>query len=313
MDSLRAVTVTLNPALDMTGGMQSLSIGSVNLIEHSHLNPGGKGINVAKVLAELGAKITVTGFLGEENQEPFVQLFKQRQIDDQFIRIAGASRINVKLVEASGEVTDLNFPGVSVSDAEIAALENRLFDLAQTHDLFVIAGSLPKGLSPNQLFIWVKALQEKGVKVLFDSSHQALTEGLKATPWLVKPNDEELAHWVGHSLSTEKELLEAGETLAKTGIQNVVISRGAEGVLWCKDGVWLASQPPKMKVVSTVGAGDTLVAGMCWAEMNQWSHAESLSFATAISALAVTQVNVGVDDIQQVQALQSEITIKEIQ
>ncbi len=312
MTTLRAVTVTLNPALDMTGSMETLHVGTVNLINKSNLNPGGKGINVAKVLAELGAEITVTGFLGEENDAPFSQLFSELNIKDCFIRVPGASRINVKLVEKTGQVTDLNFPGVQISEQAIAQFETGLFELAKTHSLFVIAGSLPPGVPVAKLHAWVKKLGELGVKVFFDSSQEALTEGLKATPWLVKPNDEELSHWAGRHLTQDTELLEAGEALAKTGINNVVISRGAKGVLWCKEGKWLASNPPKMEVVSTVGAGDTLVAAMCWAEMNQWTRENTLSFATALSALAVTQVNVGITSIENVLSLQAQINIKQI-
>lgn len=312
MTNFRVVTVTLNPALDMTGGMAELKAGAVNLIQSSNLNPGGKGINVAKVLAELGAEVTVTGFLGDENQDPFAHLFEQKGIHDAFIRVAGASRINVKLVEESGRVTDLNFPGVAVSEDDVQQLESALHTLAETHDVFVIAGSLPSGISPEKLASWIAALREQGKKVFFDSSNAALTAGLNASPWLVKPNDEELSQWAGRHLSNESELLEAGKTLSNTGIDNVVISRGPEGVLWLKDGVWYASQPPKMKVVSTVGAGDTLVAGMCWAELNQWDRETSLSFATALSALAVTQVNVGVEDIVQVETLQRQVNVKQI-
>ncbi|WP_028025639.1 1-phosphofructokinase [Enterovibrio calviensis] len=312
MNSNGVVTVTLNPALDMTGSMGTLKAGFVNLIDASNLNPGGKGVNVAKVLAELGANVTVTGFLGAENQDPFAHLFEQLGVNDQFIRVEGASRINVKLVEDTGRVTDLNFPGVTVDSAALHAFENTLFELAETNDLFVIAGSLPVGVTPEHLHGWISALREKGKKVFFDSSNAALVEGLKASPWLVKPNDEELSQWAGRELTDYQSLLDAGAALAATGIQNVVISRGADGVLWCCEGEWLASQPPKMEVVSTVGAGDTLVAGMCWAELNQWTKEASLRFATALSALAVTQINVGVSDINQVTAIQNEICIESL-
>ncbi|USH01049.1 1-phosphofructokinase [Grimontia kaedaensis] len=310
MTNFRVVTVTLNPALDMTGGIAELKAGAVNLIQSSNLNPGGKGINVAKVLAELGAEVTVTGFLGDENQVPFKHLFEQKNIHDAFIRVAGASRTNVKLVEEPGRVTDLNFPGIAVSEDAVQKLERVLHTLAETHDVFVIAGSLPSGISTEKLTSWITVLREQGKKVFFDSSNAALAAGLKASPWLVKPNDEELSHWAGRHLSKESELLETGNTLGQTGINNVVISRGSEGVLWLKDGVWFASKPPKIKVVSTVGAGDTLVAGMCWAQLNQWDRETSLSFATALSALAVTQVNVGVEDITQVEAFQRQVTVK---
>lgn len=201
---------------------------------------------------------------------------------------------------------------MTVSEQDIAALEQALLDLAKDHDLFVIAGSLPNGISSHKLASWISLLREKGKQVFFDSSNDALRAGLAAGPSLVKPNDEELSQWAGGHLSSEKELMDAGRALQATGIENIVISRGADGVLWLKEGEWLASQPPRMSVVSTVGAGDTLVAAMCWAEVNQWDREATLRFATALSALAVTQVNVGVEDIAQVDALQREITVTPI-
>lgn len=118
MTAKRIVTVTLNPALDMTGAMGELKPGAVNLIQRSNLNPGGKGVNVAKVLAELGAEVSVTGFLGDDNQDPFAHLFEQKGIEDRFVRVHGASRINVKLVEETGRVTDLELPWCGSERAE---------------------------------------------------------------------------------------------------------------------------------------------------------------------------------------------------
>ncbi|KKC99721.1 1-phosphofructokinase [Photobacterium halotolerans] len=292
----KVVAVNLNPALDLTGSLSVLEAGTVNLVERGSLHPAGKGVNVARVLAELGAAVTVTGLLGTENQDPFCELFSQYGIEDAFVRVQGASRINVKLVEASGRVSDINFPGVTVSQDDVVAMESKLFELAEQHEVFVIAGSLPAGLSPQVCADWIKRLKAQGKKVLFDSSNQALKAGLTASPWLVKPNDEELSAWCGKSLETPAELKNVAEALYRQDIANVVVSLGAKGVMWLDESGWLHSQPPVMEVVSTVGAGDTLVAGLCWGYLNQWNKQETLAFATALSALAVTQVGVGVPD-----------------
>jgi 1-phosphofructokinase len=306
---LKVVTVTLNPALDLTGSLECLQTGTVNLIDSGSLHPAGKGINVAKVLAELGAEVTVTGLLGAENQDTFVQLFASLNITDKFIRVDGASRINVKIVEKSGRVSDLNFPGVAVKENEIQQFEETLFALAETHDVFVIAGSLPQGISPEQLASWIKQLQKGGKKVIFDSSNQALVAGIAAGPYLIKPNDEELSAIVGQTLNSTSDITAAAEKLQQQGCENTVISLGEKGVLWLDQSGWIQSIPQKMDVVSTVGAGDTLVAGLCWSELNQWDQAQGLSFASALAALAVTQVGVGVADIKQVQAMQQNIQI----
>ncbi|SMY32785.1 1-phosphofructokinase [Photobacterium andalusiense] len=305
----KVVTVTLNPALDLTGSLQSLSLGSVSVVEQGSLHPAGKGVNVAKVLAELGADVTVTGLLGADNQESFCQLFKAMGATDKFVRVAGANRINVKLVEKNGQVSDINFPGVAVTAANILAFEKTLFELAATHDVFVIAGSLPQGVSADMCANWLEKLHQLGKKVLFDSSKSALATGLDAHPWLVKPNDEELAEWAGQALDTPQQCMAVAETIAAKGITNVVVSLGAKGVMWLNDQGWLHAQPPKMDVVSTVGAGDTLVAGLCWGEINQWSKTQSLQFATALSAVAVTQVGVGVDDIEQVNTIAQHVIL----
>ncbi|MBY5945873.1 1-phosphofructokinase [Photobacterium rosenbergii] len=309
---LKVVTVTLNPALDLTGSLDSLNPGTVNLVNTGTLHPAGKGVNVAKVLAELGAEVTVTGLLGADNQEPFCQLFEQLGAKDAFVRVKGASRINVKLVEQDGRVSDINFPGVEVGEQDLASFETTLKSLAESHDVFVIAGSLPRGITPEQCAAWIQWLHDNGKQVFFDSSKAALAAGLDASPWLVKPNDEELSDWAGRELKSEQELLETAEQLSAKGIANVVVSLGAEGVMWLNSEGWLRSQPPKMDVVSTVGAGDTLVAGLCWGQLNQWNKEETLGFATALSALAVSQVGVGVEDINQVLKVKENVQVKNV-
>ncbi|KQA25497.1 1-phosphofructokinase [Vibrio metoecus] len=305
----KVVTITLNPALDLTGSMNQLNVGSVSLVEQSSLHAAGKGVNVAKVLSELGADVTVTGFLGRDNQELFCQLFNQLGVRDEFIRIDGATRINVKLVEHNGAVSDINFPGITVTQADIDAFEATLLRLAQDHDYFVLAGSLPKGISPQRCAGWISQLRSMNKKVLFDSSREALMVGLEARPWLIKPNDEELSQWCGKELTTLKECQQAASQLAQKEIENIVISMGANGVMWLNENEWLHAKPPKMQVVSTVGAGDTLVAGLCWGHMQHMDKDNLLRFATALSALAVTQVGVGISDKEQLNTLQQQIQV----
>ncbi|MGL5335264.1 MAG: 1-phosphofructokinase [Enterovibrio sp.] len=304
------LTLTLNPAIDLTGTLATLHCGAVNPIASASFAPGGKGLNVAKVLADLGAATTATGFLGAQNQELFSAFLQKNHITDCFTRIEGATRTNIKLVEESGVVTDLNFPGAAVCAQDIAALEAQLFTQAAQSEYVVVAGSIPPGFSGELLQSWLTKLKQAGCKVLFDSSREALAAGLNAAPWLIKPNDEELSQWAKKKLTTTQELKDVAQKLAQTGIEHVVISRGEQGVLWLTQGKWLASTPPRMQVVSTVGAGDSLVAGLCFGLAQGLPHEQTLAFATALSALAVTQTNVGVESIEQVQALAATIKIQ---
>lgn len=208
-------------------------------------------------------------------------------------------------------MSDINFPGIQVSKQAIAEFEVRLFELAKTHQYFVFAGSLPKGVDPALCASWIEQLQNIGKKVIFDSSRDALATGLKVKPWLIKPNEDELAELAGRVLDSEDARQQVAIELATDGIQNVVVSCGEKGVMWLQHdnaGNLLRhdAKPPKMPIVSTVGAGDTLVAGLCWGHMQHWSAAQTLSFATALSALAVSQV--GVANIEAVYDFQKQVT-----
>ncbi|MFZ5840245.1 MAG: 1-phosphofructokinase family hexose kinase, partial [Pseudomonadota bacterium] len=219
----KVVTITLNPALDLTGSVEALKVGSVSLVKQSNLHAAGKGVNVAKVLSDLGADVTVTGFLGKDNPELFHQLFAEIDVKDEFIEVEGSTRINVKLVESNGEVSDINFPGVQVTAEDIARFEDTLFRLAETHDYFVLAGSLPGGVTPELCAAWIEKLHQLGKKVLFDSSKAALSAGIDAHPWLIKPNDEELSDFVGQHLETPEQCQQAAQSLADKGIENIVV------------------------------------------------------------------------------------------
>lgn len=308
----KVVTITLNPALDLTGSVDALKVGSVSLVKRSDLHAAGKGVNVAKVLSDLGADVTVTGFLGKDNPELFHQLFEEIGVKDEFIEVEGSTRINVKLVESNGEVSDINFPGVQVTAEDIARFEDTLFRLAETHDYFVLAGSLPGGVTPELCAAWIEKLHQLGKKVLFDSSKAALSAGMDAHPWLIKPNDEELSDFVGQHLETPEQCQQAAQSLADKGIENIVVSMGANGVMWLNQGEWLRAQPPRMNVVSTVGAGDTLVAGLCWGHMQVMPKNELLRFATALSALAVSQVGVGLTSQEELENIKRQTQVSEL-
>ncbi|MTI12991.1 1-phosphofructokinase [Sansalvadorimonas verongulae] len=303
------LTVTLNPALDMTASLPELNVGKVNVVERFTLHPAGKGVNVARVLTDLGDSVAVTGFLGQENDRGFTDLFQQMNSKDNFIRVPGETRINIKLVECHGDVTDLNFPGVFISEEQFQTFETRLLEEAANHELVVIAGSLPLGVSPESFAHLISLLNKRGNKVIVDTSRDALKAAMSASPWLVKPNEEELSEWAGHALETEDALMQVGEQLSATGIAHVVISRGVNGVLWLNNGQWLKSVPPRMSVVSTVGAGDTLVAGLCHGLNQNHDRETVLRHATALSALAVSQTGVGVPDQDTLNSVIQQVSV----
>lgn len=306
---MKLVTITLNPALDLTAALDELHPGEVNLVGEASLRAAGKGINVAMVLKDLGREVSLTGWLGEENQQAFVDLFAQKGLEDCFVRVPGSTRINVKVSERSGRVTDLNLPGLAIAQDAILALDDVIETLARQGQWFVLAGSLPKGVDTALVARLITGLKARGKQVIFDCSGAALGVGIAAGPTLIKPNLEELSQWAGRPIRTLEEQAECARALQAQGVSQVVISNGAEGVVWFgEEEIWQA-RPPRMQVVSTVGAGDSLVAGLAHGLSLGWPMAQTLRLATAASALAVSQVAVGFADPAALDPIAERVTI----
>jgi len=307
----RILTITLNPALDLTVRVPHLEPGEVNRSQALLSHAAGKGLNVAQVLADLGHSLTVSGFLGEDNQQAFNALFARRGFADAFIRVPGETRSNIKLAEDDGRVTDINGPGPHVNDLAQHALLDKLDHIAASHDAVVVAGSLPRGVSAQWLRELVLRLKALGCKVILDTSGEALKEGLRAGPWLVKPNAEELSEALGHPVSSVASQVAAATELQTLGISHVVISHGADGVNWFSRGTQpLQALPPKVRVASTGGAGDSLLAGMVHGLISGHSPEQTLRSATAIAALAVTQIGFGISDALQLVTLESGVNVR---
>jgi len=304
--------LTFNPALDLTGRLDQLAPGHLNLVDHSNLRPGGKGVNVALVLRDLGVNVTVSGLLGADNQKPFWNLFAKRSIRDEFVRLPGATRINVKVAEQDGRVTDLNFPGLTVSPANQRLLMDRIQSLIGQHQIFVLSGSLPAGMPVETYKDLIRKLKQAGKTVIFDSSGSAFAHGVLGGPDFVKPNLNELGMWAGERLDTEQKRAHYAGKLLRLGVKNVLLSCGSEGVTWFNSEFALRARPAPINVVSTVGAGDAMVAGICYGLLQQWSAEESLRFATALASVAVSQIGVDLSDEALIHALAEETELTRI-
>ena len=306
----KILTLTMNPALDLTVQLGPLQIGQVNRSDAMLSHAAGKGINVAQVLADLGHDLTVAGFLGVDNQQPFETLFAKRGFVDEFVRVPGETRSNIKLAESSGRITDLNGPGPEVSAQAQQALAARVEQIAAGFDAVVVAGSLPRGVSAQWLKTLLLRLNAMGLKVALDTSGEALRAGLEASPWMIKPNTEELADALDAPIISIAAQAEAAADLRQRGIEHVVISQGSEGVHWFSADVALQALPPKVTVASTVGAGDSLLAGMVHGLLCGHKPEQTLRTATAIAAMAVTQIGFGINDPAQLKRLESGVNVR---
>jgi 1-phosphofructokinase len=305
------VTVTLNPAIDQTLSIPGFAAGRVNRVAASRSDAGGKGVNVACVLADLGLDVVATGFLGSDNTVLFETLFEQKRIADRFVRIPGCTRVGLKIVDdETRQTTDINFPGLTPTTEAVAELLDQIASLATPGGWFVLSGSLPAGAPDGLYATLIDAIHDQGGGVVLDTSGRALREALASAPEVMKPNVDELSELAGRALDTPAAVRAAAESLLDRGVERVVVSMGAEGALFVDRDQALLARPPKVPVRSTVGAGDAMVAGIVFAMLHDLPLEDVARAATASGAYAVTRIGAGIDEQAEHRKLMEQVEIE---
>ncbi len=309
----RIATVTLNPAIDQTVGIPNFRTDAVNRVSWRQDDAGGKGVNVASFLADVGHPVSVTGLLGWENARLFDSLFAQKGIADHFVRIPGETRINIKIVDdARGQVTDINYPGQEPGAGDVRLLHDAVTALAQECDWFVFSGSVPGGLSSEIYDELIGPLKAQGKTVVLDTSGDALRLGLPAKPDLIKPNQAELEEVMGRSLLSKDDIVAAARELIQSGIPNVVVSMGADGALFINADAAVHALPPRVAVKSTVGAGDAMVAGTLSGLVSGKALQDCAAMATAFSMGALSQIGPRLPPLAQLQEMGDRVTVRPV-
>ena len=289
-------TVTCNPALDCAVQLNGLTVGALNRTAGATLVAGGKGVNVSRVLGALGERNVAMGFVAGSNGAMLEGALEQMGVETAFIRLPeGQTRINVKLY--GRQETELNAPGPAVSRAQAEGLLSGLSRLDED-DLLCLCGSLPPGMGADS---YARMLKAAGVRAIVDTTGEALLCALDEKPWLVKPNREELAALVGRELPTLEDVIAAAQWLREKGAQNVLVSMGKEGALLCADEKRLYQLAPDGKVIGTVGAGDSLVAGFAAG----WQRTGDLvqAFRLGIACGSATACSEGLADAAGVETM----------
>ena len=285
------VTITLNPAIDQTVFLDRLNVGHVNRTSRHHRQPGGKGINVSSMLGQYGIPSTATGFLGKDNPRLFDELFRSKLIRDEFIRIPGETRTGIKIVdEESRETTDINFPGLEPTADEVRAFEKKLRSLVRPGRWFVLAGSLPAGFSGDFFGEIISLIKQGGALVAADTSGDALKTAIQSGADLVKPNQHELAEFLGHDLPDFASRVAAARELQREKVPHVILSLGSEGALFITPEKALMASAPPVKVMSTVGAGDSLLAGFLAGLAGKQAPSECARLASVFAWAALEDV-----------------------
>lgn len=253
-------TVTFNPSLDYIVRLDSFTAGEINRVNYEQVLGGGKGINVSIVLGNLGHESTALGFTAGFTGEEIKRQLDGFGVKHDFVQLPeGFTRINVK-VKADKE-TEINGQGPDISEAKREELFEKLDTLAEG-DTLVLAGSIPKTL-PDDIYEKIMArLEGRGIRIIVDAEKKLLLNVLKYHPFLIKPNNHELGDMFSVKLTTDEEIITYAKKLQEKGAQNVLISMAGDGaILLTADGKHYKSPAPKGKLVNSVGAGDSMVAG----------------------------------------------------
>ena len=253
-------TVTFNPSLDYIVRVNDFKTGQVNRTYYEQILGGGKGVNVSIVLGNLGHESTTLGFTGGFTGDALKQLLWKQGVKTDFIEVKdGFTRINVKM--KSAQETEINGQGPKITPENVETLFMKLDEL-KDGDILVISGSIPNTL-PNDMYERImKRLQNKKIEIIVDATNDLLVNVLKYHPYLIKPNNHELGEIFGVELNTRSSVIPFAKKLQEMGARNVLISMAGEGAVFISEmGAVMESEAPKGKVINSVGAGDSMVAG----------------------------------------------------
>lgn len=283
------VTVTMNPAIDKTAQLVRFEYGNLNRITNIIIDAGGKGINVSKTIKELGGETIATGFIGGSGGSIIEKALKEKGIPTDFVIVEEETRTNLKVAEQNGFITELNEPGPHISQKEMNLLIEKLVYYANKDTIFVISGSIPRGVDKEIYKTIIETLKEKGSMVFLDADGELFAKSIEAKPDIIKPNRVELEEYFNIDYrADEEELIRLGKELLEKGIKVVAISLGQMGALFLSEDSCIKCPGLKVSAHSTVGAGDAMVAAFVYGIHEGLGFRECARLSMATSAGAVT-------------------------
>ena len=279
-------SICMNPSFDKTVEVDTLAIGEVNRIRTSRQDVGGKGINVAIVARRLGLKVRCVGCVGRDGADRVSNALNKEKIAHEFVKVNGAVRTNTKIVTGDGKgVTELNEPGSRIFDRELEEVFELVKRSARDSEYLVLTGSLPPGCPPETYRDLMRAAT--GVPCILDVGGEALNLGVEEKPFLIKPNLQELQDSVGMELRTMRAIRDAAMAYLKKGVQHVVVSMGSIGAVYVGEDASIFAPALKVKVKSTVGAGDAMIGGILKGLEREKDVARAFRYGVAAGAASV--------------------------
>ena len=309
---MKIVTLTLNPAFDLHCHTKNFAPYHENLADITANEAGGKGVNISRALKENGVESLALVVLGDENGDAFRRALTADGIDTLALEVKGRIRENITLHTDGAPETRISFRGFSADASLLDAVLMRIGDMIDGDTVVTFTGSLPSGVGVPEAKRMLLAMKAKGARIVIDSRSFSLDDIREVHPWLIKPNEEEIALYSTHSVTDLESASAAARELCRQISENVMISLGGAGaVLATKDGVYAASAP-KIEVRSTIGAGDSSIAGFLSAASEGLSYPEMLARAVSFGSAACMTEGTRPPESKDVAKLLGEVSVKSI-
>ncbi len=300
-------TCTLNPSIDYIARVEDFKEGHLNRTSDTFVYPGGKGINVSRVLKHLGIDSTALGYTGGFTGAFLKDFLTEEQILHDFINVSEVTRINVKL--KSHKETEINGLGPSISIEKQHDLLQKIDHMSEG-DFLLLAGSIPPSISEDFYAEIAKKCKDQGIHAVIDTAGEALRKTLSFQPFLIKPNHHELGELFQTNVNNKEDAIFYGKKLLEAGVQNVIVSMAGDGAIFLNKDTVLISNVPVGTVKNSVGAGDSVVAGF----LSQIIQERDLStaFQYGVAAGSATAFSEDLCTLEQVESLRKQIVIEEL-
>lgn len=298
-------TLTLNPSIDYIMPINQINLGATNYANNEYMLPGGKGINVSRVLSQLDVPNKALGFIAGHTGKFIEDWLEKEEANYEFIPVKGQTRINVK-IKGDNE-TEINGNGPNITQENIQKLKQQISQLTEK-DTLILSGSKNKGLPETFYNELIEICQKNQVSFVIDTNSKELLQALSAQPFLVKPNQAELGDLFNQKIQTKEEAIKYGKKLQEAGAQNVIVSLGGDGAIFIDEKQIFIGKSPKGKVLNTVGSGDSMIAGfMAGIEKGQTKEE---AFKLAIQSGSATAFNEDLAKKEDILALDNQIEIE---
>lgn len=306
-------TVTLNPALDKTVYVDQLAVNDANRVLRIEMDAGGKGINASRMLRVLGEETIALGFIGGDTGSFIEHVLHKEGVRTDFVEVSHPTRTNIQIQASDGTPpTVLNEKGAPVTENDLDRLCAKLETISRECSFVIFGGSVPLGVPVDVYERLILCAEANGAKAILDAENELLLEGMPATPFMIKPNRDEAERLVGKELESVEDITKAAIELKSRGVELVVLSMGKDGAVAVGNGGIFHSVPPMVNAVSTVGSGDSMVAGIASALSKGCTLEEALRLGSACGAATAMSSGVEMGCHQDIEKLLPQVIIRQV-